>query len=202
MCGIIGVKLKSGYNKEIVTDNIVELLEESKIRGIHSFGWSYMERSKVFTRKYFTLGTLINDVRKDVRERMIFHNRYATSGNWEDIKNNQPIQIGNRAIAFNGVIDMGTQDEMEAKYCVKMMTENDAELALLHMETLPTFVKGKSFSGVMLYDGRLVHYRNPDRPAAMHEDEHAIYIASTKDIFKRAMNVEATDTIPNQLWEY
>ena len=50
----------------------------------------------------------------------IYHNRYSTSGDFKNHLNNQPIEIGDTSLCFNGVIDMGTKSQMEEKYQIKM----------------------------------------------------------------------------------
>lgn len=201
MCGIVGVRVKRMENIGTVRRNAVALVSESRVRGLHAFGAAAITP---YGGVVYLKGIGINAVANAPIwfERMIFHTRYATSGNHLNMENNQPIVRGNSAVAFNGVIHMGTQSEMEAAYKVRMGCENDAELALLFYATLPELVRDKSFAGVFLKGGKLVHYRNENRPAAIYEDDNAVYIASTKDIFLRAMGVWARDTIANQIWEY
>lgn len=128
----------------------------------------------------------------------IFHARYCTSGG-----DHQPVYHNNRVLVFNGVIDMGTKQEMEERHEIEMQTDNDAELALLvpeemvanyvatyYVDGLTHFIDNPkiTFAGLIIDDNskELIAIRNIGRPLWMYEDIDCTYLASTKDIFKRA----------------
>lgn len=128
----------------------------------------------------------------------IYHARYCTSGG-----DHQPVYSLGRALIFNGVIDMGTKEEMEERHCVDMATDNDAELALLVPDLLVEeylaldFIDGLThfidnpkitFAGLIIDKNQFIAIRNEGRPLWMFNDIHGdcCYLASTLDIFKRA----------------
>ena len=189
MCGIIG------YFSKKPTENdrffLFKLLRQSKIRGLHSTGISYLEKSKIVTKKFFQ--NEFSDLKIPLSNLQIYHNRYSTSGDFKNHLNNQPLEIGDTSLCFNGVIDMGTKSQMEAKYNIKMATENDGEIALrvsnLDPQSLLNFVKNNgSFSGVMIKAGTLYAFTNGFRPLWYYEVDGSVFIASTQDIFQRAID--------------
>ena len=91
MCGIVGVVVKDSSNLKEIKSNVIKLTKEASIRGLHSFGYAYFdEEGKVCCSKFHSIDEMIDSI-VDVKERMIFHNRYSTSGDWKDHNNNQPL---------------------------------------------------------------------------------------------------------------
>lgn len=185
MCGIIG------YSSEKPTEehyNILQkLILQSKIRGLHSFGFSYVKDGLKTVKE-----NNVTDIKLPMVNKLIFHNRYSTSGDYKIKKNNQPIISENNTLVFNGVLDMSSKLEMEKKYNVKMNTENDGELLSLLCGTNKQKIKefitttSGSIAGMQLTDdNKLYLFRNKNRPAWILKHKNAIFIASTKDIFKR-----------------
>jgi len=122
--------------------------------------------------------------------RLIVHCRYSTSGDWKEEGNNQPIVIGDCALAFNGVIRMSTKDEWGKEFGFKPVTDNDGEIfvrKVLDGEDWNAWVAhgAFSFAGVMLHGGRLIALRNKQRPLWHNEAYGCNFIASTADIFNR-----------------
>lgn len=116
----------------------------------------------------------------------IYHARYCTSGG-----DHQPIYRNDRVLAFNGVIDMGTKEEMEMRHSVTMNTDNDGELFLIKTLTFKSMIEfidnpKITFAGLIMDSISVVAIRNVGRPLWMYEDIDCRYFASTKDIFKRA----------------
>lgn len=188
MCGIIGYHTKKRGENDAFT--LFKLMRQSRIRGLHSFGFSWYKNGKIETQKYFQNEFL--SIKIPDSNTLIFHNRYSTSGDFKDHKNNQPIHIEDMSLAFNGVIDMGTKSEMEAHYGVKMATENDGELVLRMSGGDPAdmvnFVQNKgSFSGILLQGGDLYAFTNGRRPLYQLTIGKSTFIASTRDIFVRAL---------------
>jgi glutamine phosphoribosylpyrophosphate amidotransferase len=188
MCGVVGFSCDNPSEEHY--DLLAKLICESAIRGLHRFGISYTNPTfGIVTKKNHDLIALnIPKVNK-----LIFHNRYSTSGDYKDHKNNQPITYGKIALAFNGVIDMRTKEEMEAAYGIQMRTENDGEIVLQtcgsDKEKLKSFVENTtgSFAGLILTaSNELLAIRNTNRPLWTCEYKDGVYFASTKDIFKRA----------------
>jgi asparagine synthetase B (glutamine-hydrolysing) len=139
-----------------------KLIEESSIRGLHNFG--------TYTGNHIGM----------------FHWRYITSG-----ETNQPIKKDNKVLIFNGVIDMGTKEEMEIKYDCNLETDNDGELIFTlckDIESVISFIDNQkiTFAGLILWDNKLYAIRNNGRPLWMTELSGTTYLASTKDIFNRS----------------
>ncbi len=206
MCGIIGF-----YTKQATTENLYllhNLMRESKVRGLHAFGCVWYEKSTLQQNKWFNmpdkewLNKFIG--RKDFK--LIFHNRYSTSGNWENMKNNQPIIVQDIAIAMNGVVTMKPPEEWRKEYDVFCETENDAEIFLRLIEygekplDILKSITG-SFAAVVLEDDVLYALRNSKRPLYWFYANKAIYIISTIDIAYRvnqgiAKNTTRVSSIP------
>ena len=205
MCGVIGFICDKPNSEHIEILN--KFIKESKIRGLHSFGYSYFD-NKMITEKFFDMAEL------DGREfpeptKLIYHNRYSTSGDYRQHANNQPVIVGDRSLVFNGVIDMGTKSEIEKKYNISMHTGNDGEIILhkcLGKQDLKEFItnmKG-SFAGMILNkSNQLYVVRNSRRPLWRLFVKEAVYIASTRDIFKRVNpDYEPELLKPNYVYEY
>jgi len=185
MCGIIGFSQAIPTTENI--DILYALVEQAKIRGLHSFGYSYCN-AKLQTEKHHN----IENIRFPKASKIIYHNRYSTSGDYLSHKNNQPIQLEGVSMAFNGVIDMRTKKEMEDAHSIKMETENDGEVMLRLCGADPDKIKGfvkkmrGSFAGLFLTQNNVLFaVRNKNRPLWRLDYNEAIFYASTRDIFKR-----------------
>tara|TARA_R110000737_G_scaffold58791_1_gene85121 strand:+ start:1669 stop:2280 length:612 start_codon:yes stop_codon:yes gene_type:complete len=198
MCGVVGFSCEKPDAGKI--ELLQKIIIQSKIRGLHSFGYSYFEE-EIKTKKRHD----IKNVNLPIAKKIIYHNRYSTSGDYKDHNNNQPISNPDMSLVFNGVLDMGTKEEIENKYEISMQTDNDGEI-LLHKcgadkEKLIHFLKNNkgSFAGLILTSSNeLLAVRNPNRPLWKLEHDNATYFASTKDIFKRV----DSSFEPEQLKEY
>ncbi len=186
MCGIVGYSSQDPKPSHFAI--LHNLIIESSVRGLHSYGFSFIKEGKLITRKYEEL----YDVAFPVSDKIIYHNRYSTSGDYKDHKNNQPIHIDDMALVFNGVIDMRTKRQMEKAYNITMETDNDGEILIQRcgndkalIERFVNDIKG-SFAGMMLDENKNLYViRNKKRPCWIFEYENATFIASTRDIFKR-----------------
>lgn len=197
MCGIVGFHTKNKDENDAF--RMFKLVRQSRIRGLHSFGFSWYENGKIQTEKYFQ--NEFKNIKIPDSNTIIFHNRYSTSGDFRDHKNNQPIHIGDLSLAFNGVIDMRTKKEMEDHYRIRMQTDNDGEVVLKVSNGEPIemmkFVKNKgSFSGILLQGGDLYAFTNGRRPLHKLVIGESTFIASTKDIFIRALGDVKPEPIP------
>ena len=132
----------------------------------------------------------IKDIEIPNTTMLIGHNRYSTSGDWKNENNNQPLELNRMFLVFNGVIDMGTKKEMEKKHNIKMKTNNDGEIFLHYldkMEPLKIVDKLKcSFAGLFIKDNEIYCLRNNHRPLWRVVINKSVFVASTKDIFKRS----------------
>lgn len=203
MCGIVGFSCQKPDTEKI--ELLQELIIQSKIRGLHSFGYSYLDND-IKTKKRHE----IKNINLPLANKIIYHNRYSTSGGYENHNNNQPIINSKMALVFNGVLDMGTKKEIENRHNVVMNTDNDGEI-LLHKcgtdkKKIKNFIKETkgSFAGLILTaSNELLAIRNPYRPLWKLEHNNSVYFASTKDIFKRVdPRFEPEQLNEYELYEY
>jgi len=201
MCSIIACS--GDWDKDIV----YKILKNSRIRGLHSFGFSYIDEN-LKTNKYLDFKNFSEELLDIKPEKFIAHFRYSTSGDWKMLENNQPISFSNISLVFNGVIDMRTKNEMEEAYKIKMQSENDGELAILKylsgIENLKDFINnsGRTFAGAFLTnENKIFAIRNKLRPMAISIQEKATYLSSTTDILKRSSINKYFIAIPNKLYE-
>lgn len=194
MCGILG-----GYFIEKDSDTIEftkKLMTELKIRGCHSFGIAFHDKNSIKVMKSFELNpdNFIKAFNQSDSDYFIFHNRYSTSGNWEDMNNNQPIVINNvGAIAMNGVLSMKLKEEFEENFSVKCENHNDAEVFLRKIElgiNVVDFLKSQpncSFAGVFITNNTIWGLRNNKRPLyEFNYKNKAKFLLSTIDTINRA----------------
>lgn len=185
MCSVIGV---SG-NWEIA--KVKEIFKWSRVRGLHAFGFSYVKQNELITKKFLDWNEFVISVTQIKPEKFIAHFRYSTSGDWKEPNNNQPITAGEWSLIFNGVIDMGTKEEMEARWNLELTGENDGEIALRKWERgqIGSLIKlrGITFAGIVLNSkNEMIAVRNNSRPLHQVEEGGATYISSTSDILKRS----------------
>lgn len=203
MCGVVGFSCENP--KDFHFKILYDIIYESKIRGIHSFGFTYLDNNKLVTKKYHN----IDDVVFPKTKKIIYHNRYSTSGDFQNHLNNQPLHNDKLSLVFNGVLDMRTKDEMEKAYNIKMQTYNDGEIIIhkcgdnkIKLENYIKTIKG-SFAGLVLTsENKLWAIRNINRPLWKLNYKGATYFASTKNIFKRVKtSFEPEELIPNKIYE-
>lgn len=187
MCGVIG------YHPVEPTEQaagaFVQLFEESRVRGRHAYGLATQNSASTRVLRTFDAAAIWKRFVPGLPT--IAHTRYSTSGDWQTLENNQPVVVDGIALAFNGVIHMGTKAEFEAAFDVSCTTDNDGEVFLRWMLAggEPTaFLRAMrgSFAGVWLKDGRLHAARNQRRPLWRCDAYGAYWYASTRDIFERA----------------
>lgn len=208
MCGVIGYYSKNPKKEHV--DMVKRLFWESKIRGLHAFGFSAMMSDfTLITIKSHNLDRLLDALESlSLPLALIGHCRYSTSGNWLDHANNQPIEIekdrGVLSLVFNGVISMSTKEQNEETYG-PLETENDGEIFLrkvLEGEDWSEWVhKGKfSFAGLFFEGNDVTMIRNAQRPLYFwNELKGSVFVASTKDIFKRALGAERPVLVPTTM---
>lgn len=183
MCAVIGYDPLVDSSARVRRDAFAKLLMESRVRGMHSFGFAQPGRC---VKSLELAGILEATEMFDPWKPMIAHCRYSTSGDWRDERNNQPIVVGSEALVFNGVISMGTKKEFESEFDVKCDTENDGEVFLRRKDRLALVARRGSFAGVWLDGDRLFAARNARRPLWLCRAYGAAWYASTRDILRRA----------------
>lgn len=207
MSAIVGLYEPQPYNN--TRDVLLRVTRESRIRGTHAFGLAYTdaETPEPVVRKFYDYQHVENFIRTfELRPelRFLFCARYSTSGSHLDHRNNQPLHLHGIVMAFDGVIDMGTQAEMTDRHGRIMSADNDGELVLneirrlsvsaesqpYHMlAALPSITANRPFAGLFLANGRMVAFRNGRRPLWHNqgiEGVMPVVYASTSDILARA----------------
>lgn len=189
MCGIVGFYKRSFSYSDIA--RLTKLVKESKIRGLHSFGYSEFGENGL--RTLIKLSPIKEGEVRAAYERskcIIFHNRYCTSGDWQNPINNQPISNQNSiSVAMNGVISMAPKEEYEKEYDVKCVSENDSEifLRLLERSSEEAISRTKgAWAAVYIKEGELFAARNKYRPLFYYDSGSGAFCFSTADIGYRA----------------
>jgi len=191
MCGVLYFRGNSEQHKKL----IINLLYQSRIRGLHAFGVSLRTISKeeFQTVRTFDLEAAEEFILQNKFTELIGHCRYDTSGDWKVIGNNQPIVIGNSILAFNGVVRMSTREEYQNEFFREYTTENDGEIVLRMLvegdHRLENLLEEEqvSFAGVARVNGKMIALRNERRPLWKVTMKDALFVFSTEDIFVRAV---------------
>lgn len=181
MCSIIG------YKGKFKSDVVNRLLDNSRIRGLHSFGYAFYDNGTLVNKKYLDYQLFKKGLLSDKPNLFIGHFRYSTSGDFNDPDNNQPLYCEDVALAFNGVISQKTKPEMEKEYNMSLKSDNDGYI-LLSKYNDKDFISNPniSFAMVCLRDNKLLALRNPNRPLHQFENPEITVFASTKDILNRS----------------
>lgn len=194
MCSIIGFKGK--FDPALVS----RLLDESRLRGIHSFGYTCGEG----TFKYHDYEIFKNSILRRAPDVFIAHFRYSTSGDYKDLDNCQPLDDGKLSIAFNGVISQEPKEVIEQKFGVKLRSDNDGWVLSHFIGSKQRIgIKTANYACVYLREGNtLGALRNRNRPLYMSSLHGNTVIASTDDILIRSgINMTALMS-PNKYYEW
>jgi glutamine phosphoribosylpyrophosphate amidotransferase len=189
MCAVIGAVIRHPSKDDF--DTLNRVFHESKIRGMHATGLSYIKSGKVITVKHpvpadqfpFNFEEYVND---DILY-LIGHCRYSTS----DLEYNQPLATDTKSIVHNGVISQELPENWEKLYGYSCMTKNDSELVLHSDNPLQEFSHMSMGVCELNANKTLRVYRNGKRPLYLTSIENGSIITSTADIAKRA-NVNGT----------
>lgn len=182
MCGVIAYASRDPKPEDL--ELLRRVAVESRVRGLHAFGWGWETETGPQVRKYHRLDEWLGDLDQwdALPQHLIGHARYSTSGDYHLHENNQPLQRNKMMLVFNGTLDMSRAD-------------NDGELALDQLEgggeaQLVSWLESRSgtFAGCWLHTGTMWAYRKTNRPLwrAVDESLRAAVVASTRDIFLRA----------------
>ena len=189
MCSVIGAIIKEPRAEDFLMLHRVFL--ESKIRGMHATGISYVKHGKIITEKRpvpadefpFNFPSYVNE---DGSLYMIGHCRYSTS----DLEFNQPIANENLSVVHNGVITQELPEKWKELYGYDCETKNDTELILHTAEDcISPLVRWKdsSLAVVELHVDKVIRfYRNGKRPLYLTSISNGCIITSTADVPKRA----------------
>jgi len=189
MCSVIGAIVKEPRAEDFLMLHRVFL--ESKIRGMHATGISYVKHGKIITEKRpvpadefpFNFPSYVNE---DGSLYIIGHCRYSTS----DLEFNQPIANENLSVVHNGVITQELPEKWKELYGYDCETKNDTELILHTAEDcISPLVRWKdsSLAVVELHVDKVIRfYRNGKRPLYLTSISNGCIITSTADVPKRA----------------
>lgn len=185
MCAVVGAILIDPSKEDLLMLHRVFL--ESKIRGMHATGISYIKNDKIVTEKLpvpanefpFTFADYVNE---DGNLYLIGHCRYSTS----DLEYNQPIGNDTHSIVHNGVITQELPERWKELYNYHCETKNDSELVLHSDSPLEEFPDMSMAVCELTSDKKLLMYRNGKRPLYLSSVPNGSIITSTRDIANRA----------------
>jgi glutamine phosphoribosylpyrophosphate amidotransferase len=191
MCGIIGAVIKTPSADDL--ELVKNVFRESKIRGMHATGLSYVKDDKLHTIKapkpadeFVSSLDFSNFINEDGNLYMIGHCRYSTS----DLEYNQPMESDNLSIVHNGVVSQELPQNWSDLYGFDCKTKNDSELILRVAEEGEEPLRhwaDASISVCELHkDKTFRFYRNGQRPIHAISLNDGFIVASTEDIFRRA----------------
>lgn len=185
MCSVIGVILKEPRAEDFLM--LQRVFIESKIRGMHATGISYVKGGQIVTVKHavpadqfpFDFDSYINE---DGNLYLIGHCRYSTS----DLEYNQPLATTTKSIVHNGVITQELPSNWKDLYGYECITKNDSELVLRSSDPLQEFPNMSMGVCELSLDKHVRFYRNGKRPIYFTLIDNGCIITSTKDIACRA----------------
>lgn len=189
MCAVVGAIIQDPRQEDF--DMLLRVFLESKIRGMHATGISYVKNKQIVTEKMpvpadefpFKFAEYVNE---DGNLYLVGHCRYSTS----DLEYNQPIANENLSVVHNGVITQELPEKWKELYGYDCETKNDTELILHTTEDCISPLlrwKDSSLAVVELHvDKVLRFYRNGKRPLYLTSIPNGCIITSTSDVPKRA----------------
>lgn len=204
MCAVVGVILQNPSKQDF--DLIRKVFIESKIRGMHATGISFLPHwskeiqtikeptsADKFVGIHLHNDNLADMVADDGNLYLIGHCRYSTS----DLEFNQPMYHNEKSIVHNGVITQELPDNWKELYGYDCITKNDSELVLHSNDPLREF-NHMSMGVVELHiDKRIRFYRNGKRPLYLTQMPNGCIITSTADIARRAGIGDAMEVMMN-----
>lgn len=189
MCAVIGAIFSKPTEAQFLIVKRVFL--ESKVRGLHATGISYLKDNKIITIRESIpadqfvnrhLNNLSEFLNSDGNLYLIGHCRYSTS----DLEFNQPLYNKQKSIVHNGVISQEFPEKWKSIYGYDCITKNDSELILHSNDPLAEF-KDMSMGVCELNRNKtLKAYRNGKRPLYITQLQNGFIITSTRDIIKRS----------------
>lgn len=199
MCSVIGAIIHKPEYKDF--QKLEKVFHESRIRGLHATGISYVKEYTIHTVKLPVSADMFpfnwNDyVNEDGNLYLIGHCRYSTS----DLEYNQPINNQTTSVVHNGVITQELPENWEELYGYKCETKNDTELILhtIDDDKSPLEVWKDSSLAVceLWFCKKLKFYRNGKRPLYLTSLSNGCIITSTRDVIVRAGITDPTVDVP------
>lgn len=193
MCGLVGISVPTVTAKDIILFEAI--LRESRIRGLHATGISYLEDGVIYTIKepvgadrFLEKYTLADCIDYDGSLNLIAHTRYSTS----DLRFNQPIANAQLSVVHNGVISQELPSNWPKLYgpIGVCETSNDTELLFNTIQAFGNPIvewAESSIAALELYwDGTIRAYRNGRRPLYMMRYYEGFIVSSTMDVLVRS----------------
>lgn len=193
MCAIVGTIIKKPSISDF--EMIKRVLIESKIRGLHATGISFLPSwtneivtikdpisADKFVEKHMHNDNFGHFVNSDGNLYLIAHCRYSTS----DLEYNQPLYHNDKSIVHNGVITQELPENWKELYGYDCITKNDSELVLHSEDPLQEFPDMSMGVCELRTDKTLRSFRNGKRPLYLTTFNNGCIITSTKDIPHRA----------------
>lgn len=203
MCAVVGMVLNSPTTEDFQMAKRV--FHESRIRGLHATGISYVKGGKITTEKLAVPADEFpfefeNYVNEDGNLYLIGHCRYSTS----DLQYNQPLGDSSVSIVHNGVVTQELPENWKELYGYDTETKNDSELIYKTVGESPLEKwEDASISAIELYsDKHIRFYRNGKRPIYLSLIQNGCIITSTMDIAVRAGVLMADELPPNTYYTY
>lgn len=203
MCAVVGMVLKSPTPEDF--QMATRVFHESRIRGLHATGISYVKGGKITTEKLAVPADEFpfefeNYVNEDGNLYLIGHCRYSTS----DLQYNQPLGDSSISIVHNGVVTQELPENWKELYGYDTETKNDSELIYKTVGESPLEKwEDSSISAIELYsDKHIRFYRNGKRPIYLSLIQNGCIITSTKDIANRAGIFMSDELPPNTYYTY
>lgn len=199
MCSVIGAIIHKPEYEDF--QKLEKVFHESRIRGLHATGISYVKEYTIHTVKLPVSADMFpfnwNDyVNEDGNLYLIGHCRYSTS----DLEYNQPINNQTTSVVHNGVITQELPENWEELYGYKCETKNDTELILhtIDDDKSPLEVWKDSSLAVceLWFCKKLKFYRNGKRPLYLTSLDNGCIITSTRDVIVRAGITDPTVDVP------
>ena len=199
MCSVIGAIIHKPEYEDF--QKLEKVFHESRIRGLHATGISYVKEYTIHTVKLPVSADMFpfnwNDyVNEDGNLYLIGHCRYSTS----DLEYNQPINNQTTSVVHNGVITQELPENWEELYGYKCETKNDTELILhtIDDDKSPLEVWKDSSLAVceLWFCKKLKFYRNGKRPLYLTSLSNGCIITSTRDVIVRAGITYPTVDVP------
>ena len=198
MCSVIGAIIKTPSLTDF--EMLKRVFHESRIRGLHATGLSYVKNNKIHTQKLpvpadqfpFDFPEYVNE---DGNLYLVGHCRYSTS----DLEYNQPISNDNFSVVHNGVITQELPEHWKELYGYECATKNDTELLLHTLEDNKSPLihwQDASLAVCELHLNKKIRfYRNGKRPIYFTLIQDGCIITSTNDIAERA-GLQLTTEVP------
>ncbi len=181
MCSVIG------FHGRFDPSVIGRVLAESRVRGLHAFGYYAEVDGAPYHLRTTDYGEFVGGLMELAHTKFIANFRYSTSGDWRDPLNNQPIRTEYGAMAFNGVVHQGTKAEMEQEFGMTLPADNDGHVLAARLFDDEFLKRPKiTYAAVYMKGGKVCAIRNGLRPLWVTNAKVYNLAASTFDILDRA----------------